>query len=321
MSTRRDFLLDSARYAAAAAAGVTALGELPLAAADADQPIIDCHVHFNRREPVLRHQAETISRVDYSAAGLLREMEASNVEKALFIGFETADKELSRTAANPLGWVDFQRDAAAFGDKAYFVGGVNPHRLEAADLQTIDQVLASGRMKGLKIYLGYYHFFPDDDRYKPLYELAGKHDVPVMLHTGDTYSSNAKVRFAHPLRIDDVAVDFRQVKFVLCHLGNPWTIDAAELLYKNPNVYADLSGFLVGDEAYFADAENDEGIGHAVERIRRALAWVENPEKILYGSDWPLAPMHSYLQFVKRAIPERDFRKVFYGNARTVFKL
>ena len=42
-----------------------------------------------------------------------------------------------------------------------------------------------------------------------------------------------------PLLVDDVAVDNPDVKFVMAHFGNPWLIDAAEVIYKNDNVWAD----------------------------------------------------------------------------------
>ena len=42
----------------------------------------------------------------------------------------------------------------------------------------------------------------------PYGRLAAKYDIPVIFHTGDTYSQSAKVKYAHPLFIDDVAVDF-----------------------------------------------------------------------------------------------------------------
>lgn len=58
------------------------------------------------------------------------------------------------------------------------------------------------------------------------------------------------MRQAHPLLVDDIAVDFPKVKFVLCHLGNPWFQDAAQVLYKNDNVYADISGLTLGDFHY-----------------------------------------------------------------------
>ncbi len=48
--------------------------------------------------------------------------------------------------------------------------------------------------------------------------------------------------------MDEVAVDFPGVRFVLAHFGNPWLIDAAEVLFKNANVWADLSGLFVGSD-------------------------------------------------------------------------
>jgi predicted TIM-barrel fold metal-dependent hydrolase len=43
--------------------------------------------------------------------------------------------------------------------------------------------------------------------YEPAYQLAQKYDVPVIFHTGDTYSVKAKLKYADPLTIDEVAVD------------------------------------------------------------------------------------------------------------------
>jgi len=34
---------------------------------------------------------------------------------------------------------------------------------------------------------------------------------------------------------------------VICHVGNPWIIDCMEVVYKNPNVYADISGLVPGE--------------------------------------------------------------------------
>jgi len=200
--------------------------------------VIDVHVHANFDDPLLQWQAENLSKVTFTADGLAAEMSASGVELGLEVGFATEHRELSRAAQSPM-WTRTRRP------NLLPVGGINPYTIEEEALKRIGAGLESGELKGLKIYLGYYPKPPDDDAYKHVYEVAGKHGAPVILHTGDTYSINAKVRFAHPLPVDDVAVDFRQVNFVLAHLGNPWTIDSAELLYKNPNVYADLSGFLV----------------------------------------------------------------------------
>src|SRR5205085_8032824 len=134
----------------------------------------------------------------------------------------------------------------------------------------------------------------------------------------DTYSPYAKLRFAHPLLVDEVAVDHPRVKFVLAHLGNPWVIDAAEVVYKNMNVWADLSGFAVGEVEDFTADERQETLQEALNAVRRAFRYAERPNRFLYGSDWPLAPMASYRTFIASAVPEIYHPLVFEENARTL---
>lgn len=72
--------------------------------------------------------------------------------------------------------------------------------------------------------------------------------MPVVIHTGDTYSEHGILKYAHPLNVDELAVANRDVTFVIAHIGDPWVMDCAEVIYKkNSNVYADLSGLIVGD--------------------------------------------------------------------------
>lgn len=73
-----------------------------------------------------------------------------------------------------------------------------------------------------------------------MFRIAAKYDVPVMIHCGATYAREAKVRMAHSLLVDDVAVDYPDVRFVTGHLGDPWFQDTAEVLCKNDNVFAEL---------------------------------------------------------------------------------
>ena len=61
--------------------------------------------------------------------------------------------------------------------------------------------------RGLKLYPGYEQFYPYDRLCQVTYDLAQEFDVPVMIHTGDTFNPKGKLRFSHPLTIDDVAVD------------------------------------------------------------------------------------------------------------------
>lgn len=186
--------------------------------------------------------------------------------------------------------------------------------------------IAEGQVVALKAYLGYVHYGPSDPRYVPYYRLAAKYKIPVVFHTGDTFSTRAKVRLAHPLLVDDVAVDYPEIRFVLAHFGNPWLVDAAEVVYKNENVWADLSGLLVGEEHHFrTDAAGNPPADSAWALFRndfhKAFRFTDKPDRFLYGTDWPLAPMAGYRKFVESFIPREHHDLVFDKNARALFGL
>jgi hypothetical protein len=182
-------------------------------------------------------------------------------------------------------------------------------------LRELADFLSAGLVKGLKLYPGYEPYYPHDKRLKVVYDLAEEFDVPVMIHSGDTYSPKGKVKYAHPLEVDEVAVDHPNVRFVICHLGNPWLVDCMEVVYKNQNVYADFSGLILGE---FTEAFED----YMEQQIGEVILYAGEPRKFLYGSDWPICSMKSYVAFVQQLkLPAADLHAIMYENARQLFKL
>ena len=59
--------------------------------------------------------------------------------------------------------------------------------------------------RGLKIMPSYCHFYPDDHRMMPAYEVAQDLQVPVMFHTGTSLFPGSRIRYANPLLVDDLA--------------------------------------------------------------------------------------------------------------------
>jgi predicted TIM-barrel fold metal-dependent hydrolase len=251
---------------------------------------------------------------DALAAALRREMQAAGVSHAFAMGCWQGPED------DPLGVAGTLAVARAVPG-LFAIGVADPLRTDAGHLRRVEAQLAGGQVRALKAYLGYLHQAPDHPGYRPYYELAERHHLPFVFHTGDTYSPRAKLRFAHPLGADDVAVDHPRVQFVLAHLGNPWLTEAAEVVYKNINVWADLSGLAVGGEGDFTAEEKRETLADAAAAVRRAFRYAERPNRFLYGSDWPLAPMSAYRAFVASAVPEVHHSQVFEDNARTLFRL
>jgi predicted TIM-barrel fold metal-dependent hydrolase len=117
------------------------------------------------------------------------------------------------------------------------------------------------------------------------------------------------------LNVDDIAVDNPELRIVMCHLGNPWVADCQEVLYKNSNVYADISGLVVGDFGL-------RSARRYVSQINDLLNYVAKPHHLLYGSDWPISNMDSYLAFVRKLELDADsYDLLMSRNARNIFRL
>jgi predicted TIM-barrel fold metal-dependent hydrolase len=208
------------------------------------------------------------------------------------------------------------------------IGVADPRNTEPAHLRAVEAQIERNREQivAFKAYLGYLHYGPEDPNYVPYYRLAAKYRLPVIVHSGDNWSTTAKVKYAHPLRMDEVAVDFPEVRFVLAHFGNPWLMDAAEVLFKNPNVWADLSGLFVGSandiqELLSAAKSPDSAPGLAFSDLKKAIGYVGDYKKFLYGSDWPLAPMLSYRRLIESLVPKPYHEAIFRTNAEHVFDI
>ncbi len=279
--------------------------------------MIDAHIHVvppnlpgvGPLSLILEQAPEAVARA------LRTQMEAAGVPIALAMGSWNTGPD------DPLG-VRRTLEIAESVPGLKAIGVCDPTRGDDADhWRRVEAEVALGRVVALKCYLGYLHYEPAHANYRRYYELAAHFGLPVVFHTGDTYSAKAKVKYAHPLGIDEVAVDHPATRFVLAHLGNPWTLDAAEVIYKNPNVWADLSGLVVGSEIVLKTDDARDALADLTARVRQAMRYAERPDRFLFGTDWPLIPFGAYRDFIRGVVPEEHQTGVFGGNARGLFRL
>lgn len=263
--------------------------------------IIDCHVHLNR------YESEEPARLEDRYHRLKDEMAQNDVDLAFVLSSYrvTDDRPDVTRLLEVIG-----------GDTALrVVAGVSYNHYRAHDLADLRALLREGRIIGLKLYPGYEAFYVHDPRMRVIYELAAEFGVPVMIHTGDTFDPEGKVRYAHPLEVDEVAVEFRDVNFVICHLGNPWITDAMEVIYKNENVVADISGFTV---KHFQERFER----YMLAQLGEAIAFAGDPHSILFGTDWPICDMGAYHRFARKLdLTDEERHDVMFRNAARVFRL
>jgi len=256
--------------------------------------IIDAHTHVGFGKAITRR-----------AKTLVAELDRAKVDKAMV--FAGAINDCTNEA--------LLKEIAPYKGRLFGVGSVSPNGPKAyrPSLAKMDAWLKRGDLRAIKFYLGYEPFYPNDSRLRPYLRLLEKHGRPAIFHSGDTYNvvKGAKLKYAHALHVDDLAAEMPDLKIVIAHLGSPWIIDAAQVCYKNENVYADCSGFVYGD---FSAAKRAEFIQvwKEFERV------TESNGRILFGSDWPISDVKPYVRLVK-TLAGKHAQRVFHANAEALF--
>lgn len=267
--------------------------------------IIDSHIHFfNDESGHFIQLAKNIG--DINSEEYLREhLKKYNIEKAVVMGNKGTKPENNE-----------------YPDFFVYAVGINLASGESPSsditLENIEKNLQKKSCIGIKLYPGYIYEYIYEKHYFPLYDLAAKYNKTVSIHTGLTARSSGVLKYSHPLVVDEIAAQFPNTRFVLCHFGYPWMVDAVAVLEKNPNVFCDLSGLLEGN--YNAKRFiNDKK--YFFEDIRKWLNLMGNYKKFMYGTDWPLAKMEFYIEFTKALIPEKHWEDVFYNNAKKIYTI
>ncbi|MEC0184734.1 amidohydrolase family protein [Paenibacillus peoriae] len=276
--------------------------------------IIDAHVHFSNIT-AFKETATAQSFVDYTAEGLLNEFKDAGVIAGVGMGVtETIGGAFPDPAAlNPM-LLDL---SSPLLDNLFTCIGINPLTLHlAGQIEALEQSLSSERVVGIKLYAGYYHYNIGDEIYEPVYKLATTYNLPIIIHGGLTYAESGLLKYSHPLYMEETFLKYRNLTFMLCHFGDPWVMDTAAMLEKNPNLFTDLSGWIVGDANKVDRLLTEQTY---TDHFKRAIVFAEKYDRLVFGTDWPLVPLDPYIRFVKSLIPQIHWEDVFFNNTIQVF--
>lgn len=275
--------------------------------------IIDAHMHFSNITRFV-NMAKSISLVNYSEEGLKREFEQSDIIMGIGMGVNESKRKSfpDEKVQNPMN-LDLESKTP---ETLRYCAGINPFCLTGESIRGLEKDIELPAVVGLKIYPGYYPVYVYDKIYEPVYKLAEKYDLPVVIHTGDTFSYRGYLEFSHPLTVNRLAAEYKKVNFIIAHFGNPWVMDTAVVISNNTNVFADLSGLIVGSQQRVEELMGERLF---IDNIRRGLIYDKIYHKVMFGSDWPLVPIAPYIEFIKLLIPEENYEDVFFNNAQRVF--
>lgn len=258
--------------------------------------IIDCHTHIGRNEKF------------QGIKQLLESMDKANIDKALVFASRVGDCPNEHLLQEIAPHKDRLYGVAYFdGQIGYKNHGLHEWANKVSDWYGEKKIVA------VKFYTGYEHYYPVDQA--PFLAHLNFMGCPAIFHSGDCLAgeTKAKLKYAHPLHIDEVAVDFQNMNFVIAHLGFPWNKDAAQVCYKNTNVYADMSGFVYGK---FKKDDCDK-----FDKVVKEFIEICPSEKLMFGSDWPISDQISYVSASIVSLSFHDRDKMLFKTAQKVFKL
>jgi predicted TIM-barrel fold metal-dependent hydrolase len=168
-------------------------------------------------------------------------------------------------------------------------------------------LLAAGEVRGFKFHPNIQQFDPDDRIAYPLYELIEAHGSIALFHTGHSGigaglpgGGGIRLKHGNPMLIDDVAVDFPQMKIVMAHPSFPWQDEALSVALHKPQVYIDLSGWT---PKHFPP---------------QLVSYMKGPlrRQMLFGSDYPLITPDRWIdQFGTLEVDDDVERMILKDNA------
>lgn len=190
------------------------------------------------------------------------------------------------------------------GDRFYGMAGIDPLDGEKA-LQEIDKYILNGPCVGVTMEPGYCAtpLMADDKRIYPIYKKCEENHIPIFLSFGGLVGP--LVEYNDPIIVDRVAHDFPELVLILAHGGFPYATQACYTAFKNKNIY------LVPDFYATRVPSGDE--------YMKATSYI--PNKIIFGSGYPVQPVGGMLQYYREHLSEEAFARVSYENAAHILGL
>jgi uncharacterized protein len=273
------------------------------------QGAIDAHVHLSERKDDALVPYARMNRLGYTLGELLGDMSANHVSHGLLLsppmksGTPLPNEEViglcrrSKGILSPVVTVEPSMQEVT-----------NAIRLAEEDKRDV---------RAFKVRLGYMKASAGDPVFNGLYDFAEAERLPVLFHTGDTASASGDLVRSHPLTLDSLANQREELTIVACHFGNPWFQDVAELIYKHPNVYTDMSGLTAGGGRYAKKFTE-----WVARQVSEAIYFAGGAEKVLFGTDYPVTKHSDTLSLVEMLdIDQADKERILWRNAEKVFSL
>ena len=181
--------------------------------------------------------------------------------------------------------------------------GINPWLMMDGVRELEEAVKEYGFVGAVTHVAGFAPF--NDKMWYPFYTKCAELDVPVITQSGH-FGEFMPEGWCHPLLIDDVALDFPELRIVAGHTGWPWSDELIAVALKDPNVF-------ISTEAHLPKYYEPSLVRYINTR---------GQDKVMWGTDWPVTePKRNLEQIEQLGLRDDPKRKFLRDNTIRVFKL
>ena len=236
--------------------------------------IVDGHIHWGQWKPE-REGWPGASIDDISDA-----LDRSGIHKAVLLPTDQADNEGLAAAIQAHG-----------GDRYYLFAWLEPHNPDRT-LRFLDEY--GDQVHGLKIHPSLERVKVSDPAWTPFFEVAEKRRFPVIVHCG-RWQEMASWKFCL-----EVGERHPEAQVIVAHMGGD--IPTLQQDCARELASRDLPNVFLGTESireYYS--------------MRMALDLL-GPNRILFGSDYPLGWPSAYLQVFEGTKPNEEERRRVLGE-------
>jgi predicted TIM-barrel fold metal-dependent hydrolase len=236
----------------------------------------------------------------------LGRMDRAGIERSLLVAVRAGD--INVRGGFELPYERVHQTCVEHPDRFSGLAGIDPFR-GMQGLRDLEYAVGELGFVGAHLYPHWCGLAPDHAKYYPYYAKCCELDIPIMMQVGHNlvYSRERRLpSVGRPICLDQVAIDFPELRLIGIHIGIPWTDEMISMCWKHENIYT------AGD-AYAPKYWPDAFVHYANSYGR---------EKVMFGTDWPVIDPERAV----REVDELGFRDeakqlLMRDNALRVFKL
>ncbi|NKB37515.1 MAG: amidohydrolase family protein [Gammaproteobacteria bacterium] len=236
----------------------------------------------------------------------LLKMDAADIERSLLIAVRAGDLRVRGPFEIPYSRV--YEVAQLHPQRFSGLAGVDPFR-GMQGIYDLEHAVKEMGFVGAHLYPHWFELAPDNAKYYPYYSKCCELDIPIMMQVGQNliYQRDRRLpSVGRPITLDQVAIDFPELKIIGIHIGIPWAEEMIAMAWKHENVF-------IGADAY-APKYWPQTLIHYINSY--------GSNKVMFGTDWPvISPERAISEIDKLGLRDESKEKLVRENALRVFKL